>query len=226
MNTLRNVFAGVFLLIVFSGSANAAALSFTLGDVVGNFSDSNNRVVGWSFTTNAAITVTDLGFYDAGADGLTQSHAVGLYTSTGMLLVSGTVPGGTLGTLDGLFRYVDVADTTLAASTTYVIGAVLLGSADLWTWLPVYGGVGASSFTADPAITLGPAGSARFECCTYTALEFPDQLIGVAEPGNPRNAFLGPNFQLALAPVPVPAAVWLFGSALGVLGGVRRKAMA
>jgi hypothetical protein len=31
-------------------------------------------------------------------------------------------------------------------------------------------------------------------------------------------------YEVALTPVPVPAAVWLFGSALGLLGWMRRRA--
>jgi hypothetical protein len=218
----------VLILALGNPAAFAAAVSFTAADVTGNFSDGNNRVVGWEFTTNSAIIVTDLGFYDANADGLVESHDIGLYTSGGTLLVSGTVLSGTAGTLDGLFRYVDVADTPLAANETFVIGALILGTSpshfgDLWIWYDEVAGVNVINPTIDPAISMFGPGGTRFNCCSDTTLTFP-ATRGVDTGDNVRTAFLGPNFQLM--PVPVPAAAWLFGSGVVGLVGIRRRIIA
>jgi hypothetical protein len=51
--------------------------------------------VGWDFAANTDLTLTGLGFCDADGNGLAESHAVGRYSSTGTLLVSGIVPSGT-----------------------------------------------------------------------------------------------------------------------------------
>lgn len=50
-------------------------------------------------------------------------------------------------------------------------------------------------------------------CCTTTWISFD----GSDDPGSPT---------LSLHAVPVPATVWLFGSALGLMGVIRRKAVA
>jgi hypothetical protein len=192
-----------------------SAISFGRGDVGGTMADSHDRVIGWSFTTNVAITVTELGFFEGLTSGLIFPHRVGIYSSSGVLTAVGTVPSGTAGTLDGLFRYVDIPDRVLAANRTYVIAAFVGGGGDHWMWTPAHNSLGVSSYTVDPSITLGPAGSARFECCNLTGLEFPDQTIGIgtAGLGNPphnSNAFLGPNFRL-LVPEPGTAALTLSG---------------
>lgn len=224
MRNLRSVVKvlvlAVLMLALGNPAAFAAAVSFTAADVTGNYSSDHNRVVGWEFTTNSAIIVTELGFYDANADGLVESHDVGLYTIGGTLLVSGTVLSGTAGTLDGMFRYVDVADTPLAANGTFVIGALILGTSsshqgDLWTWYDEVVGVNVINPTIDPTISMYGPGGTRFNCCSDTTLTFP------ATRGDMRTAFLGPNFQLT--PVPVPATAWLFGSGVVGLLGFRRR---
>ena len=81
--------------------------------------------IGWSFTVGAnPITVSQLGLYDSGGNGLAESHQIGLWTGDGSLLLrSTTVPAGTSATLSGAYRYVPVTPVTLNAGQTYVIGA-------------------------------------------------------------------------------------------------------
>ena len=50
--------------------------------------------LGWQFKVNTAIDVTALGVFDSGQDGLVESHDVGIWDSTGNLLVSATVQSG------------------------------------------------------------------------------------------------------------------------------------
>lgn len=70
--------------------------------------------LGFQFTTNTSLDVTALGFYDAaqtggsqGLSGCSGCGEVGIYNSTGTLLVSALVT--TSGTLIGDFYYVPVA---------------------------------------------------------------------------------------------------------------------
>lgn len=86
--------------------------------------------LGYQFTADGAITVTSLGVYDNAGDGLNISHDVGLWTAGGILLASATVPSGTGATLNGHFRYVDIADITLNAGSEYIVAAAAFGTYD------------------------------------------------------------------------------------------------
>jgi hypothetical protein len=124
-----------------SGGADDPAVSFT--GVTTNFSN-GSWSLGWEFSTNTAINVSALGFYDAtlsgGSVGLGNCSGcgeVGIYDSTGTLLVSGLV--NTLGTQVGDFFYVSVPTTLLGAGQNYYVAAET-GNAD-YTWNPTGFGV-------------------------------------------------------------------------------------
>lgn len=53
--------------------------------------------------------VTQLGVFDAAADGLVNAHQVGLWRTDGTLLTSATVPAGTAAPLIGGFRWVSIS---------------------------------------------------------------------------------------------------------------------
>ena len=81
-----------------------------------------DQTVGWEFNVVSAITVTGLGWYDQGADGLQLAHMVGIWNSTGTtLLTSATVAAGTTDPLDGLFRTVAITPIVLAPGE-YIVG--------------------------------------------------------------------------------------------------------
>jgi hypothetical protein len=76
------------------------------------------------------ISVSALGFYDNGLDGLAVSHYVQLFQlvtaqnnpGTYQLIAQVTVPAGTGGTLDGSFRYTSLGSpVNLTASGTYLL---------------------------------------------------------------------------------------------------------
>lgn len=76
--------------------------------------------VGWGFTPQTAIVVTDLGYYDADADGLVSDHEVGLFrASDRSLLAAAVVTDGD--PLDGLFRYQSIGPVLLSPDETYFI---------------------------------------------------------------------------------------------------------
>jgi len=52
----------------------------------------SNLTLGYSFTLSSAVTVTNLGFFDFGNDGLNASHAVTIWTSAGTQLAQATNP--------------------------------------------------------------------------------------------------------------------------------------
>src|SRR5262249_25328874 len=95
---LALVAVGFLLICNTSGRADVPAITFT-----GSSNDTTNGEwsLGYKFEVNAPITVTQLGYYDSGQDGLAESHAVGIYDLSQNLLVSGTVDAGTADELVG-----------------------------------------------------------------------------------------------------------------------------
>lgn len=81
--------------------------------------------VGWEFTPQSDIRVTELGFFDLGQDGLNISHDVGIWDESEQLLVSATVAYGTAAPLIGEYRYASVGPILLGAGQTFVIGATV-----------------------------------------------------------------------------------------------------
>ncbi len=90
------------------------------------------------------ISVTALGFEDAGGDGLASAHRVGIWNATsGALVGSVTVQAGTASTLEGDWRYEDVASAlTLLAGQTYRIGGETFSAGDAFTDTDATGGGG------------------------------------------------------------------------------------
>jgi hypothetical protein len=80
----------------------------------------NAQTVGWVFRAGADLRVDAMGFYDAGGDGLSEPHDVGLWSSAGTLLARTTVVDGPL---DGGFRYGAVPAVDLTAQHWYYVGA-------------------------------------------------------------------------------------------------------
>jgi hypothetical protein len=113
--------------------------------------------VGWEFTPQNDIWVTDLGFFDLGQDGLNISHDVGIWDQDQHLIVSATVSGGTAAQLIGEYRYASVAPLLLQAGRTFVLGATVpLPLMDPPPFSPDY--YPSSTAHVDPdAIVLDPA---------------------------------------------------------------------
>jgi len=190
--------------------AGLIGLTFSGGGTSNNTND--NR--GWSFTANQNIMVDELGFFDNGSDGLVSSHNVGIWSISGSLITSATVPSGTAGILQSGFRFVDISDVQLYAGQTYVIGGKLVANADPTVWQ-------ASSFSTIPEITYG---TCMFSNST-DPLVFPwNDGYSFLNPG-----FFGPNFTVAVAdPIPEPSTYLLFTvgilSIIGIVYRQRKKA--
>ncbi len=207
----------IFLLGCCSGFINSqanasnlpvATFSPTLSTI--GHSQASATTLGWAFNVNQTITVTELGYFDSGSDGLYEEHAVGIFDRNGILLSSAIIPSGTLGQLSDGFRYVEVTQFSLLPGS-YTAAATIGASAG--DPLPYFG-----TFTTISQISI-PEGASRYtEAGTYTSLSYPDLKWPV---NNPYPFYLGPNFQIAS--VPLPAAFWLFSSALVCLRVLGKK---
>jgi hypothetical protein len=202
-NLLAGVAASASLIAVaFGAHAATPALTYSLnnGEALGN----GPFTVGWEFHDNSAVNVTSLGAFDDSLDGLTESHDVGLWDSSGNLLASTTVAAGTTDPLIANFRYSAISPITLTPGD-YFIGAEWEDGGD-----PMV-------FSGDPGtITTVPA-------ITYLNASFvaggalSDPVDGSTSPG-----YFGPNLTVAGVPEPATWAMVLLG--VGMIGGGLRMA--
>ena len=167
--------------------------------------------LGFVFTTNSAVQVTQLGYYDDGGDGFLTPHTVGIFDSVGNLLTSVTLAAGTTDPLVGDFRYEAVAPITLAAGQTYTAAATTEGPSDPWA----YGGPAQlTGFVVNPAITI-PNDAAKFVYQSDNVLRDPTDHFSNYQ------VYAGPNF--VISSVPEPATWFLLIGGLGFVGARLRR---
>lgn len=158
---------------------------------------------GWTFTPNAAVSVTDLGLYDIAGDGLLASHQIGLWNGAGLLVTSGTVASEMFAPVQNGWRYVDVTDVLLNVGETYTLGATYAFDTDPFPYNP-------TSLTIDPRISFGQGVAS-------------DLSTGFTRPTLTRPyAILGPNLLLAPA-IPEPGTWALMMAGLMIAGVTLRR---
>lgn len=162
--------------------------------------------LGFEFTVSSPVSITALGVYDSGADGLTAPASIGLYDTSGNLLTSGNIAAGG-GTLDGLFRYVTITPFSLTPGTDYVIGSYESDNASsLGT---DQGGTG----TINPLVTI-----IQDRYNENGSLAYPD-----LSDGHSGGAWLGANFQFSISGVPEPATWAMMLIGFGAIGFALRR---
>jgi hypothetical protein len=79
-------------LVALMAAPSPASLAIDFSDVYTSKNFTNNDwSLGFEFTVNSPVFVTQLGFYDDWQNGLTETHDVGIYDAAQNLLVSTTV---------------------------------------------------------------------------------------------------------------------------------------
>jgi hypothetical protein len=170
-------------------------------------SPSSDLTAGWEFEVLSTIVVNGLGLWAEGSNGLTNSHAVGLWNSDGSsLLASTTITSASTPTpwtsSDGQWLFNSIAPLTLSPGT-YVIGATIAAHDPDLTRLQ-------ASATTIPEVTFVEARTSL-----GSSLTFPTSF---SEFGT---SFFGPN--LRSEAVPAPLSLALLG--LGFVGLAARRMM-
>ncbi len=219
MNSLKGIqyfLLGALALCLLSTKAIAASVPALISfdnPTISTEGSTEPYVIGYKFTVNTDITITALGYFDCGQDGLGYAHEVGIWNENANEweppLTYLTIPSGTTATLIGQYRYVDLATPlSLTAGNTYKIGAEVQGSQDNYIQR-------ADNIVTDPRISFLQS-VIRFDPAPSSPPNTP-----VAD--NFDRQYLQSNF--LMQPVPVPGAAWLFGSGLVCLVGLRRRLM-
>jgi hypothetical protein len=124
----RNLFSILILSFVLLAASAPAfgdvpAMSFDSLGSGQNYYQNQSYSLGWKFQTNQGIEVTALGFYDDLANGLTESHPVGIFDASNSQLVrSVTVTNSD--PLTGFFHFHSIAPIFLPAGHEYYVTSV------------------------------------------------------------------------------------------------------
>jgi len=213
MTAHRSLILAVFLTVApFVGGPVAAdpVLDFTDAGVHPPFR--NDSTVGWTFTVDSTITIGGLGIFDVGANGLAQSHLVGLWDSGGSLITSATIDsaGTHVASTSSAGDWLFAALKTSVQLTTgdYVVGAFYAASS------PDHFMGGNANPSTISGVTFGQG-----QAAAGSSLKFPapsDQLAG----------FFGPNLftgAVPTPPVPEPKTYAMLMAGLVLLGFIARR---
>jgi hypothetical protein len=192
--------AGAVTALCICTSASASPLytfTKTPDSMTGSYTFEQKFVVGAQ-----NIVVNSLGFYDYLGNGLAESHLMGLFDSTGNLIVSTTIAAGTGSSLEYGFRWKSIANTTLAAGSTFSL--ITQSNLDAHNMVP--------GFVLNPKVLSVEGGYG-------SGATFNPNLILTSKD----NIIWTGNLNIVDAQVPEPASLALMGFGLAVMAMRSRK---
>jgi hypothetical protein len=94
----QSFFSGIWLALLATCGAASMAQASTISPIIDISGGADipvvggsNATVGFTFDVASSLVISGLGVFDVGANGLINSHEVGLWTSSATLLASTTV---------------------------------------------------------------------------------------------------------------------------------------
>ena len=196
----RNMIFGLAFFMMFSGSASASLFSDLTSDI-GNTQTIGSAITGLTLAQNSSVILNSTDYPDVN---------------------TGLVPAG--GIYDVAFAW---EITTLDALTAITVSSVN-GGANPWTEVVVAILSVSNALTSDLIDIIPAAGSSSMSTSYASGDTFRVALFGnltdAAKTAIDGGATVQASYELNVSAVPVPAAVWLFGTALLGLMGFKRKA--
>lgn len=215
--------------LLFAHPASAQTEAISSFTSVTSF-DLANLSVGYTFTVNQTITVTELGYFDFNvANGLVDAHQLAIYSPTGTQIINANI-AGTGGVVGNTFRPDGSTPSAFryAGASSVNGGSVVLTAGNTYT---IAGFTGTTSGVTADQFFSNATGLTTSPIFTYGVNRFATGALPTTSAGFttlPQNgtAYFGPDFRFTVGNNvvgPEPGTVALLATGLLGMGGIRLR---